>query len=191
MARKETPKERKEAYGEEKEEIRGIVHLFGRDIKGQLELEAALRQIKGIGMTLSRVLASTISSELKLPVNVQIGRLSDEQISAAERIIKNPAAYGVPRWLLNRQKDFESGAASHLVGSDLMFTTRQDIEREKALYTWKGYRHAYGQPVRGQCTRTSARKGLTIGVTRTKVKEATAAAKAAEKKGPAKAPEKK
>lgn len=191
MAKKGTPKERKEAHGEEKEELRGIVHLFGRDIKGQLGLEAALRQIKGVGMTLSRVLAEEISAKLNVPTDVQIGRLSDEQIATAEEIIKKPAAHGVPAWLLNRQKDLETGTAAHLVGSDLMFTTRQDVEREKTLYTWKGYRHAYGQPVRGQCTRTSARKGLTMGVTRAKVKEAAAAAKAAEKKGPAKAPEKK
>jgi len=173
---------------EEKEEIRGIVHLFGRDIKGHFELEAALREIKGVGMTLSKVLATAISEKLGIPRDVQIGRLNDEQIEKVEALIKAPAQCGLPNWLLNRQKDYESGGNVHLVGSDLMFSTRQDIEREKSLYTWKGYRHAYGQPVRGQCTRTSSRKGMTMGVTKSKVKEAASAAKAAEKKGPEKKP---
>jgi small subunit ribosomal protein S13 len=176
---------------EDREELRGIVHLFGRDIKGQLELESALRQIKGVGMTLSRVLAEAISTKLGVSKDVQIGRLNDEQIEKMEELIKSPIQCGVPLWLLNRQKDFESGEAKHLVGTDLMFSTRQDIEREKNLYTWKGYRHAYGQPVRGQSTRTSGRKGITMGVTRSKVREAAAAAKAPEKKGAAKPAEKK
>jgi small subunit ribosomal protein S13 len=167
----------------EKEEIKGIVHLFGRDIKGNLKLEAAFRQIKGVGLSLSKILANTVSSTLNVPVDTTIGKLSDEQLSKVEEIIKNPAEYGVPSWQLNRRKDVESGKDLHLVGSDLIFMTRQDIEREKTLYTWRGYRHAYGQPVRGQCTRTSGRKGLTVGVTRAKVKEATAAAKGEKKEG--------
>jgi small subunit ribosomal protein S13 len=34
----------------------------------------------------------------------------------------------------------------------------------KEMKSWRGYRHAYGLKVRGQRTRTTARKGKAIGV---------------------------
>jgi small subunit ribosomal protein S13 len=175
---------------ESKEEIRGIVHLMGRDVKGAIPLHAALRQVKGIGIRLSAIFADIISRELSIPKNTQIGSLSDEQMTALEEIVKNPAKRGVPVYMLNRRKDLETGKDIHIVGNDVVFSMRGDIEREKTLYTWKGYRHAYGQKVRGQGSRTTGRKGLTMGVAKTKLKEAATAAKAAPAKAgaaPAKA----
>lgn len=164
---------------EQKEEIRGIVHLIGKDVKGQVPLSAALRQVKGIGVRLSVIFADIISKELSIPKDTPIGKLTEAQIEALENIVKNPAAKGVPIFLLNRRKDLETGKDMHVSGNDVVFSMRGDIEREKTLYTWRGYRHAYGQKVRGQGTRTSGRKGLTMGVARTKLREAAAAAKAA------------
>ena len=175
-------REEREEKGE-KEELRGILHLYGKDINGALELPIALRQIKGIGIHLSKVFSQIIAKELSVSPDIKIGKLNDEQIAKVEEIIKQPSKYGVPSWLLDRRKDMESGTDVHLVGNELTFSIKQDIEREKNLYTWRGYRHAYGQKVRGQCTRTSGRKGLTVGVTRAQVKAAAAAAKTAEKKG--------
>ncbi|VVB73198.1 30S ribosomal protein S13 [uncultured archaeon] len=178
---------------EQKEEMRGIVHLIGKDVKGQVPLSAALRQVKGVGVRLSVIFADIISKELSIPKDTPIGTLSEAQVDEVEKIVKNPLAKGVPVYLLNRRKDLETGKDVHISGSDVVFSMRNDIEREKAIYTWKGYRHAYGQKVRGQGTRTSGRKGLTMGVSKTKLKDAAAAAKAAPAKGaaPAAAPAKK
>jgi len=169
-----------------KEEIRGIVHILGKDIKGQVQLDRALRQVKGVGARLSLVFADVISREMNVPKDIQIGRLSEEQVEKIEEIIKSPSTYGVPSFLFNRRKDLETGKDMHLAGSDVVFVARNDIERQKTLYTWRGYRHAYGQKVRGQCTRTSGRKGLTVGVTKTKVAQAAGAQKSAEQKAAAK-----
>jgi small subunit ribosomal protein S13 len=70
--------------------------------------------------------------------------------------------------MLNRQKDLVTGEDLHLVGTDLIDSLRVDIEREKKTRSWRGIRHYLGLPVRGQRTKTSGRKGATIGVTRKK-----------------------
>ena len=52
----------------------------------------------------------------------------------------------------------------HLVTSDIAFNLRNDIEREKGVFSWRGYRHMYGLKVRGQRTRCTGRKGGAVGV---------------------------
>lgn len=150
----------------EEREIRGIVHLFGRDIKGELPLPKALREVKGIGIRTSNVFAKVAAMEMNIPHDTPIGRLTDEQIEKLKKIITNPTEFGVPSYLLNRRKDRETGRDIHLVGNDLDFAKKQDIEREKTLYTWRGFRHIYGKKVRGQRTRTTGRRGMTVGVQR-------------------------
>ncbi len=51
-----------------------------------------------------------------------------------------------------------------MITSDIAFTVRNDIEREKATNSWRGFRHMYGLKVRGQRTRTTGRKGGAVGV---------------------------
>jgi small subunit ribosomal protein S13 len=58
----------------------------------------------------------------------------------------------------------DTGADKHLITSDLDFTISNDIEREKSVMSWRGYRHMFGLKVRGQHTRTSGRKGGAVGV---------------------------
>jgi small subunit ribosomal protein S13 len=58
----------------------------------------------------------------------------------------------------------QTGEDMHLVTSDIAFNIRNDVEREKALFSWRGYRHMYGLKVRGQRTRCSGRKGGAVGV---------------------------
>jgi len=82
--------------------------------------------------------------------------------------------------MLNRRKDKDSGKNVHIIMNDLEFANRQDVEGEKKMYTWKGYRHAYGQKVRGQKTRNTGRTGMSLGVMRKTIIAAGAAAKAAE-----------
>ncbi len=51
-----------------------------------------------------------------------------------------------------------------MLTSDIPFTLRNDIERERITASWRGYRHLSGLKVRGQRTRTSGRKGGAVGV---------------------------
>jgi len=119
-----------------------------------------LTQIKGIGYNF----ATAILDTLKINSNSNIGNLTDENVQAIEKLITDPINGNFPRWFLNRRKDIETGADLHLLTSDIPFTLRNDIERERITASWRGYRHLSGLKVRGQRTRTSGRKGGAVGV---------------------------
>ena len=150
-------------------EIRGIIRLAGKDLKGEVPLTRALTKVNGVGVHTSKLFSSIAIKELKLPPEIVVGELNDEELSKVEYVLSNPAEYGVPTFLLNHQKDVQTGLDKHLVSTDLAFTVRQEVEREKEINSWKGYRHRYGQRVRGQRTRTTGRKGLAVGVMRKKI----------------------
>ena len=120
----------------------------------------ALTQIKGVGY----MFANSIINNLKIDSTLRIGNLSDEQIKSIENIIQNPSSSNFPSWFLNRRKDVETGEDKHLITSDIDFTVRNDVEREKATGSWRGYRHMFGLKVRGQRTRCTGRKGGAVGV---------------------------
>lgn len=175
----------------ESKEFKGIVRLAGRDLQGELTLYQSLLRVKGIGSSLVRILGGVIEEQLKLDADSRIGDLSEEQLDAVENLIKNPAQF-VPSFMVNRQKDPDSGEAKHLVMNDLVLSVRQDIEKEKTIKTWVGWRHSLGQKVRGQHNRTTGRTGLTVGVLKKVVKAQKAeAAETAQRKGEKPAAEKK
>lgn len=142
------------------QEYRHIVRIVGNDILGEKKVLVGLTQIKGIGYNF----ATAITDTLKINTNSNIGNLTDSNIQAIEKLILNPIEGNFPIWFLNRRKDIETGADLHLLTSDIPFTLRNDIERERITASWRGYRHLSGLKVRGQRTRTSGRKGGAVGV---------------------------
>ena len=167
------------------QEYRHIVRIVGNDIPGERKLIVGLTQIKGIGFNF----ATAISSTLKINQNSNIGNLTEENVQAIEKLILNPIEAKFPLWFLNRQKDIETGKDMHLLTSDIPFTLRNDIERERVTVSWRGYRHLSGLKVRGQRTRTSGRRGGAVGVAKgglaAPVKKGSAGAPAAEAAAPA------
>jgi len=159
-------------------EVKGIVRLAGKDLRGSLPLRRAIVSVKGIGINLGEVISVIACAQLGVTEESMVGELSEQQVERLEHILKNPMEFGVPLRMLNRQKDLVTGNSIHLIGSDLTFTVRQDIDHEKDSNTWKGYRHAYGQKVRGQHTRSTGRTGMTVGVMRKAVLAGAAAAAA-------------
>jgi small subunit ribosomal protein S13 len=142
------------------QEYRHIVRIVGNDIPGERKTLIGLTQIKGIGYNF----ANAILDSLKINTNSNIGNLSDENVKGIEKLITDPINGNFPIWFLNRRKDIETGADLHLLTSDIPFTLRNDIERERIAASWRGYRHLSGLKVRGQRTRTSGRKGGAVGV---------------------------
>jgi small subunit ribosomal protein S13 len=167
------------------QEYRHIVRIVGNDIPGERKLIVGLTQIKGIGFNF----ATAISSTLKINQNSNIGNLTEENVQAIEKLILNPIEAKFPLWFLNRQKDIETGKDMHLLTSDIPFTLRNDIERERVTVSWRGYRHLSGLKVRGQRTRTSGRRGGAVGVAKgglaAPVKKGSAGAPAADAAAPA------
>jgi small subunit ribosomal protein S13 len=137
-----------------------MVRIVGNDIPGERKIIAGLTQIRGVGY----MFANTILNVLKINPNQRIGYLSPEQIKSIENVIKNPSTSNFPSWFLNRRKDVETGEDKHLITSDIAFTVRNDVEREKTSGSWRGIRHMFGLKVRGQRTRCTGRKGGAVGV---------------------------
>lgn len=133
---------------------------MGNDIPGERKIIVGLTKIKGIGYNF----ATAILDTLKIDTNSHIGNLSEEDVQAIEKLITDPVAGKFPTWFINRRKDIETGNDLHLLTSDIPFTLRNDIERERIVASWRGYRHLNGLKVRGQRTRTSGRKGGAVGV---------------------------
>ena len=145
---------------QESRQFKYIVRIAGTDIDGKLKLPYGLSEIKGIGYTT----AVAIIRFLGLDPNMRTGFLSEDEIRKIEEVVKDLTKLGLPTWLYNRRKDYETGLDLHLIGPDLIFHARRDIEREIRIGTWRGVRHRLGLKVRGQRTGTTGRLGMTVGV---------------------------
>lgn len=167
-----------------------IVRLAGRDVDGSLSIDLAIRNVKGIGFAMANAMSDILEREQHIDRHTEIGSLSEQQISALEGIMYHPEKYKMPKFMLNRRKEFETGEDVHQIGNDLAFGVRQDVIREINLRLWRGYRHQYGQKVRGQHSRSTGRTGATVGVMKkaTKDQAQQAATAAAAKKTAAAAP---
>ncbi len=142
--------------------FRHIVRIAGVDIEGDLLLPYGLAKIKGIGYNFALALIRVLGYDPRL----RVGFLTDEDVKRIEDAINNPSKYGIPSWYFNRRKDYVTGEDKHLIGADLIFAARQDIEREIKIKSWRGIRHALGLKVRGQRTHTTGRIGPTVGVSK-------------------------
>ncbi|MHA1225742.1 MAG: 30S ribosomal protein S13 [Candidatus Hodarchaeales archaeon] len=140
------------------------LRIAGADCRGDWLLSHALTKIRGVGFRL----ASLICEKADLDPDMRCGYLTDDEIQLIEDILVNCSAFGIPAWMLNRQKDIDTGEDLHITSSDLVDVLRLDIEREKKTRSYRGIRHYLGLPVRGQRTKTSGRGGATIGVSKKK-----------------------
>jgi len=141
-------------------QFRYIVRIAGTDIDGKLKLPYGLAEIKGIGLQT----ANAVIKALGLDPERRIGELTDEEVRRIEEAVRDLRKLGLPKWLYNRRRDYETGEDLHLIGADLIFQARRDIEREIRIGSWRGIRHKLGLKVRGQRTRTTGRLGMTVGV---------------------------
>ena len=141
-------------------EFQHIIRIAGKDLEGTLLLVHALSKINGVGMTL----ANAITRKAEINPNQRVGYLTETDKTKLEDIINNPTKHGIPTYMLNRQKDIDTGENRHLIGADLTLQIKTDIDGMKNQKSWRGFRHAYGLRVRGQHTRTTGRKGKAVGV---------------------------
>jgi small subunit ribosomal protein S13 len=149
-------------------EFKHIVRIGGRDLKGEKKLASSLADLKGVGLNL----AYTIINALKLDAKTRLGFLTDQQISEIGDALQDPSKIGITQWAFNRRKDVETGSNLHFISADLDYAIKSDLEREKNTGSWRGVRHSLGLKVRGQRTRTTGRKGRTIGVRKAAIQAA-------------------
>ncbi len=163
-------KEKKQVKSEDPN-FRGIVRLADNDLDGHLKLKKALLHVKGIGHSLVKPVSMLIEEQLKISPEVKIGTLDEKQLEKINNILYNLNDSQIPSFMVNRRKDHATGKNIHLIMNDLLFALRQDIEAKIKKRSWQGYRHAVGKKVRGQRTKNTGRRGLTVGVIRSKDKK--------------------
>jgi len=168
-----TKKSEKAKFGEAKKPAEkkperfyaSLVRIMQTDIPGNKKLLAGLTYIKGISWSVS----NAICKILKKDPNKKVIDLSKKEISEIEEFIKNPK---LPKFLINRRKDFNTGKDQHVFTTELDITKEFDIRRLKKIRSYRGLRHALKQPTRGQRTRSHFRgkgKKKAVGVQRKKV----------------------
>jgi small subunit ribosomal protein S13 len=155
------------------EEFRHILRIIDADVDGTLKATYAVAKVKGVSLRL----ANAILKKAEIDPEKRAGFLTENEVEKVEEMVKDPAKYGLPSWLLNRRKDAETGKDTHLISADLVLKTKMDIEQMKNMKSWRGYRHAYGLKVRGQRTKTTGRAGKALGVKKKDVMARAAAAK--------------
>ena len=148
---------------EHNEELKHLVRIMNTDLQGSQRVQYALTGIPGIG----RRTAKLIAKGAEVDPDAVLGYLPDEDV------IKLDAAIGkfetmVPAWMLNRQNDPLTGEDKHLLGMDIILTFREDINNLKKVRAYRGLRHERGLKVRGQRTKSTGRRGSTVGVSRKK-----------------------
>jgi len=140
----------KEEMEREKKYEEKLVRILSEDVEGGMKVYAGLTKIKGVSWSI----ANAVCHALNIDKNRKIGSLTPEEIKKIADFIKNPK---IPSYLLNRRKDFETGHDRHVSSSDLDLQREFDIKRLKKIKSYKGMRHAAGQPVRGQRTKAHFR----------------------------------
>lgn len=161
-------------------EFNYIVRVIGKDLDGTKSVESGLQEIKGIGQRMGGLIAIQFRKANKIDASRRLGEMTPEEIKKLEDVIMAPEKYGIPSWTLNRQKDFETGKAKHLTMNDLAFSLRNDLTRMAEIKTYKGLRHMWGLPVRGQKTKSKHRgKGGVVGVSKKDAGKPAAPAKPA------------
>lgn len=143
------------------DEIKHLVRIANTDLEGKKSVQNSITGIKGINRRIARI----ISDRSNVDPTATIGYLEDEKIDSLKKTIEEIESI-LPTWMLNRRKDLLTGDDKHILATDILLTKREDLNTLKKTRSYRGVRHERGHKVRGQRTRSTGRKGLTVGVKR-------------------------
>ncbi len=155
--------EEKPQKGRPQEEAHEVlVRILGHDVKGSKSIGIGLLRIKGVGWSI----ANAACLQLGIDRTQKVSTLSKEDIANIEKTLRS---LNVPTYMKNRPMIRETGDSTHLFGIDLDMTKEFDIKRLKQIKAYKGVRHTFKLPVRGQRTRSNFRRsGVVMGVKKPK-----------------------
>mmetsp|Transcript_21093 Transcript_21093/g.60265 ORF Transcript_21093/g.60265 Transcript_21093/m.60265 type:complete len:155 (+) Transcript_21093:53-517(+) len=141
-----------------------ILRVLNTNIDGTRKIAYALTAIKGCG----RRFAHIVCKKADVDVQKRAGELSAEEIERIVTILQNPRQFKIPDWMLNRKKDIKDGRYTQQVANMWDNKLREDLERMRKIRCHRGLRHFWGLRVRGQHTKTTGRRGRTVGVSKKK-----------------------
>merc|ERR1719242_240890 len=146
------------------EKFQHILRVLNTNIDGKRKIMFAMTAIRGVGRRYSNV----VLKKADIDLSKRAGELSDEEVERVITVMTNPRQYKIPDWFLNRQKDVKDGRFSQVLANNLDNKLREDLERLKKIRAHRGLRHYWGLRVRGQHTKTTGRRGRTVGVAKKK-----------------------
>jgi len=142
------------------EKFQHILRVLNTNVDGRRKVMYALANIKGIGRRFSNL----VCKKAEINLNKRGGELSEEEIETIKTIIANPHQFNIPEWFCNRQKDRKDGKNFQVVSNNVDVKLRDDLERMKKIRLHRGLRHYWNIRVRGQHTKSTGRRGKTVGV---------------------------
>uniref|UniRef100_A0A1D1ZDE1 40S ribosomal protein S18 n=1 Tax=Anthurium amnicola TaxID=1678845 RepID=A0A1D1ZDE1_9ARAE len=148
----------------DKNQFQHILRLLNTNVEGKTKVMFALTAIKGVGRRYSNL----VCKKADIDLHKRAGELTTEELERIVTIIQNPTQFKIPNWFLNRQKDIVDGKYSQILANGLESKLREDLERLKKIRAHRGLRHYWGLRVRGQHTKTTGRRGRTVGVSKKK-----------------------
>lgn len=138
----------------ENTEFKHIVRVASTDLEGRKQTLLALTKIKGI----SFMLANAICHKAGVNRQAILGNIPDSDIKKLQAVIEDLSGSGIPSWMMNRRKDYETGVNMHLIVNDLLLAHDNDKKRLRKIRSYRGIRHASGLPLRGQRTKSNFRR---------------------------------
>lgn len=108
-----------------------MVYIFGVTLPNNKKVRYALPKLFGI----NQAAAGSICDQIGITDQCKMGQLNEFQISRICRIIEQ----------------------NYLFESDLKKEILYNVKRLNDIGCYRGYRHSYGLPVRGQRTHTNSR----------------------------------
>ncbi|KAL0389491.1 UNVERIFIED_CONTAM: 40S ribosomal protein S18 [Sesamum calycinum] len=136
------------------EDFQHILRVQNTNVDGKQKIMFALTSIKGIG----RRFANIVCKKADIDMNKRAGELSNAEIDSLMVIVANPRQFKIPDWFLNRKKDYKDGKFSQSSYIYILLCA--------TLRNHRGLRHYWGLRVRGQHTKTTGRRGKTVGVSK-------------------------
>uniref|UniRef100_A0A2K5C4M0 Small ribosomal subunit protein uS13 n=1 Tax=Aotus nancymaae TaxID=37293 RepID=A0A2K5C4M0_AOTNA len=144
------------------EKFQHILRVLNTNIDGRRKIAFAITAIKGVG----RRYAHVVLRKADIDLTKRAGELTEDEVERVITIMQNPRQYKIPDWFLNRQKDVKDEKYSQVLANGL------DNKRLKKIRARRGLRHFWGLfwglCVRGQHTKTTGRRGRTVGVSKKK-----------------------
>ena len=141
-----------------------ILRVQNTNVKGTVKVMFALRAIKGVGRRMANIVLKTAGVDLEK----RAGEVTEAEIETINDILSRPTEHGIPKWFLNRQHCPKEGTWTQLVSNNVDSKLREDLEKLKKIRNHRGLRHHWGHKVRGQHSKSTGRRGRTLGVTKKK-----------------------
>ncbi|KAH9386140.1 small subunit ribosomal protein S18e [Nematocida major] len=148
----------------ESAQMQDIIRMYNTNINGRSTIVRSLTGIRGIGLRISNL----ICKKAEIDTSLRAGQVEQEKLSLISKILEAPQEFGIPVWMLNRQRDPQTGENKQLIANQVEADYRLYLERAKRLKHIRGLRLLKGLKVNGQRTKSNGRRGKTVGVSKKK-----------------------